>query len=165
MRPIGIVVPLAALLLAACGAPSETVSPPTRTPVPTGTAVVTPTEASLGEPSEDLARYDTQGVVEFAVLPLGLDPQAETIEFEIGMNTHSVDVGWDLASQSSLSTDTGLEVGGMAWPIGSGHHYGGVLVFPASTPDGARLLEGAGTLTLIIRDTDVPERIFLWHLD
>lgn len=166
MKRAVIALPLSVLLLAACADAPRAAAPPTRTAVPTGTPAALMTDTPPSEAaSEDLARYDTQGAVEFAVLPLGLYPGAETIEFEVGMNTHSVDLGWDLAAQSVLRTDTGLEVSGSSWPIGSGHHYGGVLVFPGVTPSGERVLEGARTLTLTIRDADVPERTFVWQLD
>lgn len=111
-----------------------------------------------------LARTDSQGAVEFVVTPLNLSAPTETYEFEVVMNTHSVDLAWDLAAQSTLKTDTGLEVQGQSWPAGSGHHYEGTLTFPAKTADGQSLLEGAKSLTLTIRDTDVNERVFVWEL-
>jgi hypothetical protein len=107
---------------------------------------------------------DAQGAVEFVVTPLNLGAPGATLDFDVSMNTHSVDLGWDLAAQSALTTDTGLDVAGQIWPIGSGHHYAGTLSFPVTTADGAALLDGATTLTLVIRGTDVPERIFTWNL-
>jgi hypothetical protein len=80
------------------------------------------------------------------------------------MNTHSVNLGWDLAAQSMLMTDTGLAVQGQTWPVGTGHHYAGTLNFPAQTADGASLLAGAKRLTLTISDTDVAERVFVWDI-
>jgi hypothetical protein len=55
--------------------------------------------------------------VEFSVTPLNLESPGETIEFDVSMNTHSVDLLWDLAALSALRTDTGLSVGGLAWPV------------------------------------------------
>jgi hypothetical protein len=115
-------------------------------------------------PAGELARTDTQGAVEFVLTPLNLDAAGATLDFDVSMNTHSVDLGWDLAAQSVLSTDTGLEVTGQSWPVGSGHHYEGTLSFPVSAAGGEALLDGAATLTLTIRDTDVPERSFTWDL-
>lgn len=80
------------------------------------------------------------------------------------MDTHSVELAWDLAAQSALSADTGLEVGGLNWPAGSGHHVEGTLAFPAQTADGQSLLAGATTLTLTIRDAGAAERVFSWEL-
>ena len=115
-------------------------------------------------PIVDLTRTDAQGAVEFVVTPLNLDANAATLEFDVVMDTHSVDVNWDLAAQSTLKTDTGLEVTGSQWTAGSGHHYESTLVFPAQTPDGQTLLSAAKTLTLSIHNTDVPERTFVWEL-
>jgi len=117
-----------------------------------------------GVAAQGLARADSQGAVEFVVTPLNLTAPGETLDFDVSMNTHSVDVSWDLAAQSVLKTDTGLEVKGLSWPVGSGHHYEGKLTFPAKTADGKALLEGAKTLTLVIRDADAPERVFSWSL-
>ena len=148
---------LVALGLAACSStpatPTSASSGSTVTPVPSNT-----------QPSADLSRSDSQGAVEFTVTPLNLAAPAETLEFEVVMDTHSVDLAWDLAAQSVLKTDTGLEVQGQSWPVGSGHHYEGTLTFPAKTADGQALLDGAKSLTLTIRDTDVSERVFVWEL-
>jgi len=144
---------LCALLLgltAAC-TPATTTQPPALTSVPTAGA--------------SLTRTDAQGAVTFEVTPLNLTANTSTLEFEVAMNTHSVDVGWDLAAQAVLKTDTGLEVVGQSWTPGSGHHYENTLVFPAQTAAGQPLLTAAQTLTLVIRDTDVPERIFVWQLN
>jgi hypothetical protein len=111
-----------------------------------------------------LARTDSQGAVEFVVTPLNLTTPGASLDFDVAMNTHSVSVSWDLAAQSVLKTDAGLEVKGLSWPVGGGHHYDGTLTFPAQTADGKALLDGARTLTLTIRDTDVPERVFTWSL-
>lgn len=172
-------IPLAILLLglavvAGCSARPATPRPePTQASSDTG-AVPAPTEASRPADSDttsetatsaaDLARSDAQGAVEFVVTPLNLGAAGATLDFDISMNTHSVDLGWNLAAQSVLATDTGLEVTGQSWPVGSGHHYEGTLTFPATTAGGASLLDGAGRLTLTIRDTDVPQRVFTWEL-
>jgi hypothetical protein len=172
-------IPLAALplvlaLVAGCVTrPATPLPEPTQPSSDTG-AVPAPTEASSPADSEttsetapsaaDLARSDAQGAVEFVVTPLNLAAGGATLDFDVSMNTHSVDLGWDLAAQSVLVTDTGLEVAGQNWPIGSGHHYEGTLSFPSTTSGGESLLDGAGTLTQTIRDTDVPQRVFTWEL-
>jgi len=152
---------LTILALGACRAqavgqaPSGAVpAPPSSTPPPSATP-------DLRE--ADLARYDSQGSVDFSVTPLNLGGPGEALEFDVSMNTHSVDLSWDLASLSTLSTDTGLTVGGLAWPVASGHHVSGVLTFPTAV-DGVPLIEGASELTLIIRDAAAAERVFSWWL-
>jgi len=125
----------------------------------------TPTTLPITAPAADLTRADAQGAVEFAVTPLNLNAAATTLDFKVVMDTHSVDLSWDLAAQSVLKTDNGLEVAGRQWTVGSGHHYESTLVFPAQTRDGQALLAAAKTLTLVLRDTDVPERMFVWQLN
>ena len=144
---------LIALALAGCAA--QPASPP---------GLGDPTAASAAPAVADLARTDVQGAVEFVATPLNLTALGGTLDFYVSMNTHSTDLGWDLAAQSTLRTDTGVEVAGETWPVGSGHHYDGTLSFPATTADGRALLDGAATLTLTIRDTDVAERVFTWEL-
>lgn len=124
-----------------------------------------PTTASASTVADaGLTRADTQGAVSFEVAPLNLDPTASTLDFTVVMSTHSVDLSWDLAALATLSTDTGMQVTGASWPVNSGHHVEGTLSFPASMGDGRELLSGARTLTLTIRDTDVPTRTFVWDL-
>ena len=123
------------------------------------TAPPTPSDAE-----QSLTRIDSQGAVEFAVTPLNLTTPGETLDFDISLNTHSVDLSWDLAAQSVLTTDTGLEVKGLNWPVGGGHHYEGTLTFPTKTADGKFLLTGAKKLTLTIQDTGVAWRMFEWEL-
>jgi len=117
-----------------------------------------------GVAGQALARTDSQGAVEFVVTPLNLTTPGETLDFDVSMNTHSVDLSWDLAAQSVLATDTGLVVQGQGWPVGSGHHFEGTLSFPAKTADGKVLLDGATKLTLTIKDAGAAERIFIWEL-
>jgi hypothetical protein len=157
--------PLVLLALTGCAAPSATASggqpaSPTRTPPPTAP----PVSSQAKEPESYETRTDSQGSVTFEVTPIGLSVAAKTLEFEVVMNTHSVDLAWDLAAQSVLRTESGVEVQALSWPLGSGHHYSGTLSFPDRSPDGAALLDGARVLTLIIRDTDVPERVFTWDV-
>ena len=153
------------LLLSACSAgPAGDKSPsngarPTRTPVPTATVA-----SSTAVPSASLARTDAQGAVEFVIEPLNLNDDGGTIDFAVTMNTHAVDLGWDLAALSTLESDVGRRVAAIGWPIGSGHHYGGTLSFPRAATDGEDILAGAGVLRLTIRDTDVPQRVFTWDV-
>lgn len=172
-RPlVGIGLLVISTLVAACAAqPATPVIEPTQ-PVTTASSTTEPGAAATNAAQEPdsssdagLARSDAQGAVEFVVKPLNLGAAGATLDFDVSMNTHSVDLGWDLAAQSLLTTNTGLEVMGQSWPVGSGHHYEGTLSFPVLTADGAPLLEGAATLTLTIRDTDVPERVFTWELE
>ena len=108
---------------------------------------------------------DSQGAVEFVVSPRSWTREtAGTIEFEISMDTHSVDLSMDLAELSTLQTDLGVSVAALDWSGGSGHHVVGVLRFPAVGSTGPAVLEGAGLLILTIRDVDAPTRVFQWEV-
>lgn len=163
------------IALAACSAarPAETIAVPATSAQPTYVAAAssqqipgpaTPVKGAAPPAVAYLAQTDQQGAVTFAVSPLNLSAPGKTLDFNVSMNTHSVNLGWNLAAQSTLATDTGRQVQGQSWPIGNGHHYQGTLSFPAETADGARLLDGAKRLTLTIRGTDVAERVFIWDL-
>lgn len=145
---------LVALLLAGCGAALQSASP---------TAQPNPTKQSAATAPVDLARVDEQGAVSVIVTPLNLDEPGQMLEFEVGLETHSVDLSMDLTKLATLTTDTGLSVQATAWdgPRG-GHHVSGKLSFP-NTDDSALILNEATELTLTLRDVDAPERVFKWE--
>ncbi|MCA0454005.1 MAG: hypothetical protein LCI00_08530 [Chloroflexi bacterium] len=119
---------------------------------------------STSNPSDDLTRTDEQGAVVIAVEPLNLKSVDQTLDFEVSLNTHSVDLSMDLAGLATLTTDTGVTTPAEIWDAPrEGHHVSGKLSFPASV-NGTALLRDATELTLTIRDVDVPERIFKWEL-
>lgn len=177
-----LILALTALLLAACGSPAaeaavpesvieEAAEVPAEAPaaeepaaaeVP---AVEAKPAAESAAPGFDTGtRLDEQGAVVVEVTPANLNSGAETLDFGVALNTHSVDLGMDFATLSTLTTDTGLTVDASAWSGASGgHHVSGTLSFPA-TVDGAALLGGATEITLTIRDVDAPERVFVWKL-
>jgi hypothetical protein len=182
-RPYYLLLPsiiLAILLLTACNGsippardnqPTPTIpvrDEPVEVDVPTTTddlalnTTENPVTASQ-EWGEELSRYDGQGAVEVTVTPVNLENPGETIEFEVSLNTHSVDLSMDLAELALLRTDAGREVRAGLWdaPLG-GHHVGGQLSFPAKV-DGNSLIEGAREIRLIITGLDAPERIFIWQ--
>lgn len=150
------------LVLAAC-APAQAVQ---AQPVSTNTLV--PTQqlppVSSATQSADMVRSDEQGAVMFQITPLHLSTSADTLEFDVAMNTHSVDLSMDLAPLSTLTTDTGVTVQATKWdaPRG-GHHVDGKLIFPA-TQNGKPILEGASKLTLTIVKVDAASRVFEWEL-
>jgi hypothetical protein len=142
------------LLLAAC-------VPARKDPSPS-TATVTAT-ASTG--TTDLSRTDSQGSVTVKITPLNLDKPGDTLEFDVAMDTHSVDLSMDLATLATLTTDTDITVQASLWdaPKG-GHHATGTLSFP-STQDGKPILDGAKRLTITLINVDVPTRVFVWDID
>ena len=130
------------LILTACSA--------TATPLPT-------------DPSSD-TRIDQQGGIVIEITPLNLNTSTDTLEFDVVMNTHSIDLSTDLVTLSTLSTDTGVTVQAILWdaPRG-GHHVSGKLRFPV-IKDGTSILVDAGKLTLTIVNLDAPSRAFEWEL-
>jgi hypothetical protein len=152
---ISIILPGLILTLAACSTPP--LAHVTQVPATAPTGSVSPSALYT-------VQTDKQGAATFEVTPMSLAGTGGTLEFNVSMNTHSVNLGWDLAAQSTLTADTGLQVKGQSWPVGNGHHYAGTLSFPAQTADGASLLAGAKRLILTISGTDVTKRVFVWDL-
>ena len=145
---------LSVLVLVACGGPQVDA---TLDEVQTENA-----QAMIAVAQETLV--DEQGAVSVAITPLEVAHDAATLSFEVAMNTHSVDLGMDLAQLATLTTDTGAAVTATTWTgEAGGHHVSGVLSFPTDN-DGAPLLEGATTITLILENVDGRERTFTWRV-
>ncbi len=144
------------LILAACSPVSSSdQTPPQSDPVSTESDSSSNDSATLS---------DQQGAVTVNVTPLNLDSATDTLDFNVVMDTHSVELSMDLATLATLTTDTGISVESTLWdaPLG-GHHVEGKLIFSA-TKDGKPILEGATKLTLTILNLDAPTRIFEWDL-
>ena len=114
--------------------------------------------------SDSVTRVDEQGAIVIEITPVNLDASTDTLEFNVVMNTHSIDLNMDLATLSTLTTDRGITVQGSLWdaPLG-GHHVEGNLIFP-SMKDGNSILEGASRLILTIASVDAPSRVFEWEV-
>jgi hypothetical protein len=129
-------------------------------------------EASLpvSEPVSDTAAYETavddRGEVKITVTPLNLGAEEDVLNFDVVMDTHSVDLTMDLAELAILMTDNGRSLEAVSWDaVPGGHHVSGQLVFPALLDD-TPLLTDATSLTLTIREVgvDAPTRTFVWTL-
>ena len=147
-------------------------TPSPRSPAATATAQATQTVGATSSATQDsgpaqaqrLTRTDEQGAVTVEVTPLNLDSPGVTLDFDVTLNTHSVDLGIDLAGLAQMTTDNGRSALAARWDAPSGgHHVQGTLSFPVNV-DGQPLLTGARTLTLTLRNVDVPERTFVWEL-
>jgi hypothetical protein len=111
---------------------------------------------------EEVPRMDEKGAVTVFITPINLNQSWDTIDFQVKMDTHTVDLGMDLAKLATLDTDTGLTVQAIQWDGSSGgHHVSGILSFPASV-DSIPVLDGVTKLTLTLKGVDAPERIFIW---
>ena len=160
---------LLALIVVACATPQAPVATPTS--VPALESTVAPTEQPRAQPEPQatgvgLAQSAEAGAVTVEVMPLKLDdPAAQTLDFQVTMDTHTVELGVDLAKMAALQV-AGKEVAATNWqtPSTGGHHVEGVLSFPV-TVDGQPTLEGATSFSLLIRNlADVPERTFTWDV-
>ena len=122
----------------------------------------TPTPPSAFWTKED-SQMDSQGAVEIEIFPPNLNQSRETIDFNISLNTHSVDLSMDLIPLITLETDTGHRIKPLSWDGSSGgHHLVGVLSFPALL-NGTPVLEGVTRMEIIIENIDAPERVFIWE--
>lgn len=146
--------------LAACGA--DPAGQPTTAPTAEGLI----NEAVVSSQTTALETIvDEQGAVSVAVTPVDLSVDKPTLDFEVAMNTHSVDLSMDLAALTTLTTDNGRSVTATLWDaVPGGHHVSGVLSFPSAV-EGTAVLEEASQLTLTVRDVDAPERTFVWSLN
>lgn len=107
-----------------------------------------------------LTREAEGGNVVVEVTPLDWPPQpGVNLSFQVALNTHSVDLSYDLSQIAALRTSEGIEVSALAWdsPAMGGHHVMGTLTFPPLPLDGASWIE------LDIYDVaGVPARTFQW---
>lgn len=152
------------LVLAACAPAQASTDQANPSPASVETEAASPSGNEAGA-STDLTRTDQQGAVIVEVTPLNLDNPSDQVEFDVVMDTHSVDLSMDLAMLATITTDTGITVQATLWdaPRG-GHHVTGKLIFPAAN-DGKSILEGATKLTLTIVNLDAPSRVLEWELN
>ena len=150
------------LFLSACSAGTSASNQ--TAPKPASVSTESSSSGNDANTSADLLRSDAQGSVTVEVTPLDLSNLSDKLEFDVSLNTHSVDLSVDLATLATLTTDTGITVQASLWdaPRG-GHHVEGKLVFP-SMKDGKSILDGARKLTLTIVNLDTSSRTFEWQL-
>lgn len=146
-----------ALILAGCSSTTPISTPTEETSLPSE-------DASVDSPAQWREPFvDEQGAVTVEITPLNLDDSGKTFDFQVSLNTHSVDLSIDLAPLATLTTDTGKTVQAVRWdaPLG-GHHVEGTLSFPTETY-GNSFLTGVSQITLKLVNVDAPERIFIWE--
>ncbi|MDP1548294.1 MAG: hypothetical protein Q8L87_19950 [Anaerolineales bacterium] len=152
------ILPILTLIITACASAVSA-------PLPSQPQADPVSNESISPEFDPATRMDDQGAIIFEVTPLNLDQTGESLEFNIVLTTHSIDLSMDLATTATLTTDTGVSVTSTLWdaPRG-GHHVEGKLIFPA-TLNGTSILDSATKLTITITDVDVPTRIFEWELE
>jgi hypothetical protein len=158
-----------AVVLAACVPSLSNLNPPSGTSqtapqFASASTQAVPSSGNGANAQTELTRADGQGAVTVEVTPLNLNDPSDKLEFDVSLNTHSVDLSMDLAALATLTTDTGVTVRATLWEATpGGHHVSGKLIFPA-TKDGNSILDGAHKLTLTIVNVDAPSRLFEWPL-
>lgn len=80
-------------------------------------------------------KTDEQASVMVVVTPTDLSPNSKEWKFDIGMNTHSVELNQDMTKITALVDDKGKEYKPTTWsgPVG-GHHREGILIFSSIQP-------------------------------
>lgn len=104
-------------------------------------------------------KSNKQNSVRVDVRPVQL-LSGKSAKFEIRMNTHSVDLRYDMVAVSTLKDNQGREYRPINWEGSSdgSHHRQGILEFP-------KLETNTASITLVIRKiAEVPERIFEWSV-
>jgi manganese oxidase len=150
--------------LAACRGNQQPTDAETGGQIP---AALAPTAVAEEAPAPvDLTQSAEAGAVTIKATPLNLhDSQAAALNFEIVMDTHSVDLDVALAQMAFLRVGD-REMVATEWqaPAG-GHHVEGALSFPAVDDSGQRWLQEATAVTLVIRDlAGIAERSFTWDM-
>ena len=123
------------------------------------TATVFPTQSTQSTDSPFESQVNEEGMVSIEITPINLLEQGATWDFNVDLETHSVDLSQDLMEVSVLVDGQGNEYVPLAWEGSEpgGHHREGVLKF-------ASLLEEELQVDLRLRTIgDVSERVFVWE--
>jgi hypothetical protein len=106
------------------------------------------------------AQTNDENAVWVEVKPVQLAPGQPAI-FEVRLNTHSVNLSYDMVQVSSLQDSQGKVYKATTWKGSSpgGHHRKGTLEFP-------QLQGNPQTVKLVIQGiADIPQRVFEWKLE
>lgn len=105
-------------------------------------------------------KTDSQAEVNVTVTPLDLKTDSAQWKFDVGFNTHSVELNKDPSQVSVLIDDQGKQYKPVSWqgPGPGGHHLEGVLIFNPISP-----LPKSVTLK-ILDIAGVSSRDFTWTL-
>ncbi len=100
---------------------------------------------------------DNQGEVIVEVVPISLQKGSDA-KFKVLLDTHTVELDYDLLGSASLKDDLGNNLKPLSWSGGSGgHHLNGELIFPAVS-------EKAKFVELTITNISGFDRRFKWKL-
>ena len=124
----------------------------------TETSLAVSANAQEGEQFDKLATISkTMGVVSVDITPASMETGKE-IAFDVVMNNHSVDLGYDYTQIATLTDGQGNTYKPTQWTGNSGgHHVRGQLIFP--------VLSGKPQqLTLTLNGVDNETADFSWEL-
>lgn len=105
------------------------------------------------------SRVNEEGQVKIEISPIKIAPNLP-LEFNISLNTHSVELNDDLVKQSVLTDDKNNLYLPVSWTgqEPGGHHRSGILTFGPLTLQ-------PKFINLIIKDIgEIPQRVFKWDL-
>ncbi|OGJ05939.1 hypothetical protein A2554_00955 [Candidatus Nomurabacteria bacterium RIFOXYD2_FULL_35_12] len=103
-------------------------------------------------------KTEEQADVTVVVTPIDLSLNSKEWIFDVGMNTHSVELDQDMTKIAILVEDQGKEYKPISWegPVG-GHHREGMLIFNQITPN-------PKSVELKISNIGDVVRSFVWQL-
>ncbi len=152
-----------ALILAACSGSTGPAAPAASasSSITSPTAPAASASDNAASSAANLTQTNDEAAVMVRVTPLNLgDPSAATLDFEIALDTHSVDLdAYDLKVLSLLRDEAGKSYQpAQVENKGSGHHREITIIFSKPAP-------GTKKLELLIKDiAGVKERSFRWDL-
>lgn len=128
----------------------------TDTPDASAPTAIQPAAAPISLPAE--TRTDAEGSVTVAVTPAG--GTAATLIFEVSMNTHSVELDYDMTKIATLRDDQGRTYAVQDWNgAAGGHHREGSLTFEVPAGAAPKWLE-----LNLAGISGVPTRLFKWDV-
>lgn len=81
------------------------------------------------------SKSDERGAVAINVTPIALSSSVPEWKFDVALNTHSVELDWDMTRVASLVDDAGKVYAPQKWEGAlGGHHREGVLIFKPIIP-------------------------------
>lgn len=104
-------------------------------------------------------KTEEQASVTVVVTPLDLSPNSKEWKFDVGINTHSVELDQDMTKITVLVDDKGKEYKPLRWEgtEAGGHHREGMLIFNQITPS-------PKSVELKIYEIGGVVRIFKWDV-
>lgn len=124
--------------------------------------------------AEDLSRTHSSGGVEVTVILTDIEDlksirEKKEINFEVYLNTHSVDLlAYQMNKISFIKDEEGDEYPAISWESlsESSHHRSGILKFSNSDEKGNFIInEGAKAVVLVIKGlAGIEERVFRWDI-